>query len=197
MEKLFLRLDFSAQELNVVNQQHIGFTVAALECRSLVITDGVDELIRELLGTHITNVRALVQGSGVVTNRMEKVRRAEPGSSVDEQRVVGTSRLLSDRNRRGVREAVTRADNEGVEDVLVIEPTIAAAGVRGSGTGARRSFGSIGWHRFLRSSATGAWGGVVGVGGVGHFVGGGFVDRGCDGRVDGDRQADVMPDGRR
>ncbi len=41
-----------------------------------------------------------------------------PGAAVDEQRVVRLRRRLRDRERRGVREAVRRADHEQVEGVL-------------------------------------------------------------------------------
>ncbi|MNE56050.1 hypothetical protein D3C80_1509270 [compost metagenome] len=50
MEKFLLRRFFAGQELNVVNQQNINVAVFVAEAFTAVITDGIDEFIRELLG---------------------------------------------------------------------------------------------------------------------------------------------------
>src|SRR6202000_1210008 len=50
---------------------------------------------------------------------------AEPGLAVDEQRVVRLGRRLGDRYRGGVGEPVARADDEGVERVLRVQPGVA------------------------------------------------------------------------
>ena len=55
-------------------------------------------------------------------DRVEQVGLAQPGLAVDEQRVVGLGRRLGDRDRGGVGEPVARADDEGVEGVLRVEP---------------------------------------------------------------------------
>ncbi|CAB4910451.1 unannotated protein [freshwater metagenome] len=59
---------------------------------------------------------------------MQQVGLAQPGVAVDEQRVVGPGRRLGDRDGRGVGEPVAVADDEAVEDVLGVEPEVAAAG---------------------------------------------------------------------
>ncbi len=74
-------------------------------------------------------MRPLVERAGVVADGMEQVRLSQPRSAVDEQRVVGTSGLFGDRNGRRVCETVAGADDEGVEDVLVIESAVTRAGV--------------------------------------------------------------------
>ena len=71
MEKLFLCLDFSTQELNIVYEQYVNISVAALEIRGFVVTDTVDELIGELLGTDVPNMGSFEQGLGVVPNSVE------------------------------------------------------------------------------------------------------------------------------
>ena len=136
VEELFLRLDFSAQELDVVDEQDVDVAVAALEAGRLVVADAVDELVGELLRADVPDARALVEGAGVVADRVQQVGLAQSGAAVDEQRVVGAGRLLGDGDGRGVREAVARADDEGLEGVLVVEPAVLAAGAGRAGAGA-------------------------------------------------------------
>ena len=71
MEKLFLCLDFSTQELNIVDEQYVNISVAALEIHGLVVTDTVDEFIGEFLGTDVPNMGSFEKGIGVVPNCVE------------------------------------------------------------------------------------------------------------------------------
>ena len=57
-----------------------------------------------------------------MADRVQQVGLAQPGLAVDEQRVVGLGRRLGDRDRGGVGEPVARADDEGVEGVLRVQP---------------------------------------------------------------------------
>ena len=82
----------------------------------------VDEVVGELLRAHVAHPRAGVEAAGVVADRVQQVGLAQPGLAVDEQRVVRLGRRLGHRDRGGVREPVARADDEGVEGVLRVEP---------------------------------------------------------------------------
>ncbi len=53
-----------------------------------------------------------------------------PGVSVDQQRVVGLARRLGHGDRGGVGEPVRRSDDEGLEDVLGVEPGLQHAAAR-------------------------------------------------------------------
>ena len=64
----------------------------------------------------------------VLRDRLQEMRLAEPGAAVDEERVVRLRRRFGDRERRCVREAVRRADDEGVEGVLRVEAAALRAG---------------------------------------------------------------------
>ena len=55
VEELLLRLHLALQELDVVDQQHVDVAVAALEALRLVVADGVDEVVGELLGVHVAH----------------------------------------------------------------------------------------------------------------------------------------------
>ena len=49
MKKLFLGLDFSAEELDVVYKKYIDLSIASLKTSRLVITNTVDEFVGEFL----------------------------------------------------------------------------------------------------------------------------------------------------
>ena len=134
VEELLLRRLLARQELDVVDQQDVHVAVALAERVRLAVADGVDELVGELLRAHVPHPGARVEAARVVPDRVQQVRLAEPRLPVDEQRVVRLGRRLGDGDRRGVREAVGGADDEGVEEVLRVQP-------RGRLTGAGRGRG--------------------------------------------------------
>ena len=137
-------------------------------------------------------MRSFVERAGVVADGMEQVRLSQPRSAIDEQRVVGASRLFGDRDGRRVCETVAGADDEGVEDVLVVEPAVAQAGV---GRPRSRTHGGLVAHRLGPVVLGGDAGSIVGVGGVCHLISHVVVDGRGQGRVDGDGEPDVLSDG--
>ena len=122
VEELLLGLDLALQELDVVDQQHVDVAVAALEPVLPVVADRVDELVGELLAGHVADLGAGVEAAHVVADGVQQVGLAQAGVAVDQQRVVGLARRLGDRDRGRVREPVGRADDEGLEGVLRVEP---------------------------------------------------------------------------
>ena len=117
--------------------------VAALERARLVVADAVDEVVGELLGVHVAHPHVGVQRAGVVADRVQQVGLAQPGLAVDEERVVRLGRRLGDRDRRRVREAVARADDEGVEGVLRVQPGRLDAAARGRADGCCQDVGLV------------------------------------------------------
>ena len=134
VEELLLRLLLALQELDVVDEQDVDVVaVAALERRGAVVTDRVDEVVRELLGADVSHPQLRVVVVHVVTDRVQQVGLAEPRVAVDEQGVVGLARLLGDGDGGGVREPVALTDDERVERVLGVEAR--GLGVARSGSG--------------------------------------------------------------
>ena len=60
VEELLLDALLAGQELDVVDQQHIGLAVLPAEPDQLVVLDGVDVLVGELLGGDVGDARALL-----------------------------------------------------------------------------------------------------------------------------------------
>ena len=65
-----------------------------------------------------------------MADRVQQVGLAQPGVAVDQQRVVGLARRLGHRDGGRVREPVGRADDEGLEGVLRVEPGLERAAAR-------------------------------------------------------------------
>ena len=121
VEELLRRALLALEELDVVEQQHVGRAIALLERRDLVVLEGGEKLARERLGVRVAHRQAAHAERDVVADRLEEVGLADPRRTADEQRVVDLARQLGDRQRRRVREAVGGPDHECLERVAGLE----------------------------------------------------------------------------
>ena len=88
MEKFFLRRFLAGNELDVVNQQHIRFTVGLAEQLGRVVAHGGDDLVGELFAIDVNNVEIGVVFTDLNLDCIEQVGLAQPRRPVDKQRVV-------------------------------------------------------------------------------------------------------------
>ena len=121
MEELLHRRLFTRQELDIVNQQNVNIAVNLLERRTLIITNRVNEIVRELLRIYVAHAQIRVQVLGVVTDRVQQVGLAQTRTAVDEQRVVDNAGLLRHRESTRVCKAVGLANHEGIEGVIRVQ----------------------------------------------------------------------------
>ena len=129
VEELFLRPLLVGDELDVVDQEEVDPAVAGPELVDLALLDRGDELVRELLARRVDDALARELRDHLVADRVHQVGLAEAHPAVQEQRVVGVTGSLRDRQRRGVGEAVGRADDEVRERVARVDvgrPALAA-----------------------------------------------------------------------
>ena len=56
MEKFFLCAFLAADELNIVYEQHVGFTVSFAEFSRALVADGCDNIIGKFVALYINNV---------------------------------------------------------------------------------------------------------------------------------------------
>ena len=129
MEELLLDPLLVLEELDVVDQEHVVVAVALLEALDALVAERVDEVVHEDLARHVARGEVAGVLADVARDRLQEVGLAEPGAAVDEEGVVGLRRRLRHGERRGVREAVRRADDEEVEGVLRVQ-AFAEAGRR-------------------------------------------------------------------
>ena len=121
MEELLLEPLLAFHELDVVDEQHVGVAVAALERRGRVGADGVDVLVQERLGRHVAHLVVGVVLVDVVPDGVQQVGLAQPGGAVDEERVVRPGRHFGHSQCCRERELVGCALHERVEQVVRVE----------------------------------------------------------------------------
>ena len=79
----------AGQELHVVDQQDVYRTQLFLEVERGAIAQRADELDRETLHGQVAGPLARVECSGLMRDRLQEVRLAEPYASMDVERIVG------------------------------------------------------------------------------------------------------------
>ncbi len=121
MEELLLGLGLAGEELDVVDQQHVGVAVGVLEAVDRAGAERGDEVVGERLGGRVADGGAAAEGEHVVADRVQEVGLAEPRRGVEEERVVGLARKLGDGEGGRVGEAVAVADDELLEAVAGVE----------------------------------------------------------------------------
>jgi hypothetical protein len=121
VEELLLRPVLSGDELDVVDEQHVGAAVLLPERRQPLEADGVDHLVDEAVGGDVGELQVPVAGLDVVPDRVHEMGLAEADPAVEEEGVVGLRGDLGDRAGGRVGELVRRAHHEAVEGVLGIE----------------------------------------------------------------------------
>ena len=79
VEELFLRFAFLGEELNVINQQNVGFAVLATEVaqRVTLTGDGINICIGEIFAGDIENLHAVVFLANGVADGLQKVGLAQ------------------------------------------------------------------------------------------------------------------------
>ena len=103
------------QELHVVDQQNVDLAELLLEGERVPRTQGLHEAGHEALGGEIEDLRLGLALLHIPGNGVQQMRLAEPHAAMDEERVEQLLRRgEGPRNflRRGMRQAVRRADEE-------------------------------------------------------------------------------------
>ena len=130
VEELFLRALLARQELDVVEEKHVGRPVTALELERRGVLDGVDHLVHEFLGAHEEDPSAGPDGTDVVPDGVHEVGLAQPHAPVQKERVVARAGLLRHRHSRGVSQLVPAPHDERLECVVGVKDAFVPAGQR-------------------------------------------------------------------
>ncbi len=115
VEELLLGALLAGEELDVVDEQHVHVAEAVAEAGHLVVADGVDHLVGELLAGDVADGGVRLAALHVVADGVHQVGLAHADAAVEEERVVGLGGALGDGLRGGHGELVAAADDEGVE----------------------------------------------------------------------------------
>ena len=115
MEELLLGLYLAGNELYIVHQQYVGLAVFLPELRVAVFPDGGDQLVGEVVALDVYDpgLRPLLpQGVG---DGVQQMGLAQPGITIDKQRVVVLAGLLRHRLGRGEGQLVLGPHHVGLK----------------------------------------------------------------------------------
>ena len=148
MEELFLRRVLAANELDVVDHQHVDRAELLFERHRVLEAQGPDELVHELFGGKIDHLALRRVRADVPGDRMHQMRLAETDAAVEKQRIERHRTLqptlrLGHTPRCGMRQLIRLADDEILEGKARIERRadvffVARLGIRVSGGGGWR-----------------------------------------------------------
>ena len=121
VEELLLNALLAGEELHVVYQQYIGLPVFAAEADQLVVLNGVNVFVGELLGGKIGDAGDFLVGGDVLADGVKQMGLSQAHSAVEEQGVVGFAGSLGHRHGGGMGMIVVFTHHKGFKRVLGIE----------------------------------------------------------------------------
>ncbi len=126
VEELFEGRFLAAEELDVVDEQHVDLAVSAVEFCDAVLALGrglqcLDEFVGEFLAVDVSNLERGILDQCIVADGVEQVGLAQSRSAVDTQRVEFLPGSLGDRKRDSACETVGITGNERVERRVLVQ----------------------------------------------------------------------------
>ena len=127
MEELLLGAIAAGEELHIVEDERIDAAELIAELGGLVAPNRVDELVHEDFRRHEENFLVAIALPNLMPDRIDQVGLAEADPAVNEERVVFFAGLIRDRQRRGMRELISRTDHEFGESITRVQLRMAIA----------------------------------------------------------------------
>ena len=121
VKEFLLRAVSPAQEMDVVDDQHVHVPIAVAELLHVAVLDGLDELVDEAVAAQIKNPRFGLMFQKFLADCLKQMAFAEPDTAMNEQRVVGFAGLLGDRDRRRVRQTIAWPGHKIFKRVIGIQ----------------------------------------------------------------------------
>src|SRR2546430_8294547 len=82
--------------MDIVDEQQVCFSIAPPKLGAGTLDHGANELVHELLGSDVCDASVGTALEGLMRDSLHEVRFAESGITVDEERIVNSSRRLAD-----------------------------------------------------------------------------------------------------
>ena len=121
MKKLLLRAIFAAQEVNVVDHEHVEITIAISEVVHIAVLDGSDELVDETIAREIRNARFAVLLQIFLADGLKKMRFAKPNPAMNKQRDLFLPRLSSHGKGGSEWQPIARPRNKILNQIIRIQ----------------------------------------------------------------------------
>ena len=127
MEELLLHLLLAGEELDIVDDEHVGIAVLVVEEGGVPLADGLDELVAEGFAGDVDDVLIGAAAVDLEADRRHQMGLAQAGRAVDEERVIGLRALVGGHGLAcRIGELIGAADDEGIEGVVILRELIAA-----------------------------------------------------------------------
>jgi len=122
VEEHVLRLLLATEELHIIDDEHIHHLVKVAEVVDRVVSNGVNELVREALRAHVQHCLVRLTVLDLQPNCVREVRLAQSNTAVDEEGVEGGSARLVGHGKTGAScKSVALAFNKVLEGVVGVE----------------------------------------------------------------------------
>src|SRR2546423_80581 len=96
VEKLFLGVFFSSlQEVNIIDKQQIGLAITAAKLCASPVENRADQLVHELLSSHISDASLWISQQCLVRNRLHEMGFPQTRVAVDKEGIVNLSWRLT------------------------------------------------------------------------------------------------------
>src|SRR5690606_26058480 len=112
VKELLLRPLLAGEKLDVVEDQHVELAEAIAKERHLILTQGGNQGVDEVLGGKEGNAAARMLLQRLVSDRADQVSLSEPHAAPEEERVEQVRAAFGDGTRRTPGELVGRSDDE-------------------------------------------------------------------------------------
>src|SRR6266404_7393120 len=89
VKKFLLGPFFSAEKLNVIDEQQFGLTITFTKFDQVIVLDRINEFVDEKLAGEIHHFARFLFRPDVMSDRLHQVSLAQPDAAVDKERVVG------------------------------------------------------------------------------------------------------------
>ena len=119
MEEFFLSRNLAGDELDIVDQEHVGVSVFFFELRGCFFLDGADEFVCEVFAFDEDDIEVRLGAFDFIGDGFHQVSFSEAGSAVEEEGVVG-GRIFGNGDGSGVGELIGAADDEVIEGVVFV-----------------------------------------------------------------------------
>ncbi len=115
VKELFLRSLLTGNDLNIIDQQHIGCPIVAVEHGHPVQLDGRNHFVHKALAGGVHHVQAGIVVQQAAADGVHQVRLADADAAVNKKRVIAARGHLCHCLSSRMRQLVGRADDVGIK----------------------------------------------------------------------------------
>src|SRR3989344_6534281 len=117
MKQFFLKFLFIRKKLDVIDDEHVVFTVFFFKKAHFLVLERVHAVLAELFGCHVVHFLARTSGLDMIAYGLDQVRFAVPGGAMYKKRVIHYSRLFNNSLGCGMSQLIEWAYDESFKGI--------------------------------------------------------------------------------